>query len=279
MITQGLILLPTEKIKICALGALYHGDKPKYLHDCLKSLRSQTLKIPLILVVDGPISIQLEEVLVLFDDLDMRLIRNAKNQGLSTALQLALNCIGDEFEYAIRFDADDINADRRFEVTRDYLLMSDVDLVSCHMKEIDANGTVFSARAVPIGADRIRKKLPYRNPINHPAAAFRVSSVLAVGGYQEMPFFEDWYLWTRMFKAGFEIANIDDYLVSFRATDDMVARRFGLGYMKHEANFFLRRSKENLINPFENWFAWSIRFGVKIFGFGFYKKIFYLIRR
>jgi glycosyltransferase involved in cell wall biosynthesis len=272
-------LLRTEKVKICALGALYHGDKPKYLHDCLKSLRSQTLKIPLILVVDGPISIQLEEVLVLFDDLDMRLIRNAKNQGLSTALQLALNCIGDEFEYAIRFDADDINADRRFEVTRDYLLMSDVDLVSCHMKEIDANGTVFSARAVPIGADRIRKKLPYRNPINHPAAAFRVSSVLAVGGYQEMPFFEDWYLWTRMFKAGFEIANIDDYLVSFRATDDMVARRFGLGYMKHEANFFLRRSKENLINPFENWFAWSIRFCVKIFGFGFYKKIFYLIRR
>ena len=271
--------MPTNEIKICALGALYHGDKPEYLHDCLKSLRRQTLKIPIILVIDGPISNQLEEVLVLFDDLDMRLIRNPINQGLSTALQLALNCIVDQFEYAIRFDADDINADRRFEVTRDYLLMRDVDLVSCHMHEIDEEGRVFSARVVPIGFDCIRGKFPYRNPINHPAAAFKVSSVLAVGGYREMPFFEDWYLWIRMFKAGFKIENMDDYLVYFRATDDMVARRFGLAYMKHEINFFFRRSKENLINPVENWFALSIRIGVKLFGFGFYKRIFYLIRK
>jgi len=80
--------------------------------------------------------------------------------------------------------------------------MSDVDLVSCHMKKIDANGKVFSARTVPIGLDRIRRKFPYRNPINHPTAAFKVSSVLAVGGYREMPFLEDWYRWTRMFKTG-----------------------------------------------------------------------------
>lgn len=266
-------------MKICALGALYHGDKPEYLYDCLKSLRSQTIKVPIIVVVDGPIPIQLEEVLLLFADLDMRLIRKTENQGLARALQLALDCIGDQFEYVIRFDADDINAEKRFEITRNYLLKNGPDLVSCHMKEIDENGIVFSARAVPIGADRIRVTLPYRNPINHPGAAFRVSSVLAAGGYQEMPFFEDWYLWTRMFKAGFQIANIDDYLVSFRATDDMVARRFGLTYIKHEANFFRRRSKENLINPFENWLAWLIRIVVKGFGFGFYKQVFYLIRR
>lgn len=272
-------MLRTEKVKICALGALYHGDKPGYLYYCLESLRSQTLAIPIILVVDGPISIQLEEVLVLFDDLDMRLIRNPDNQGLAAALQLALNCIGDEFEYAIRFDADDINAERRFEVTRDYLCLNHADLVSCHMKEIDANGTVFSVRDVPIGADHIRKKLPYRNPINHPAAAFKISSVLAVGGYQEMPFFEDWYLWSRLSKAGFEITNIDDYLVYFRATDDMVARRFGFAYIKHEISFFRRRSDENLINSVENWFALSIRIAVKMFGFGFYKKIFYFIRK
>ena len=78
-----------------------------------------------------------------------------------------------------------------------------------------------------------------------------------------MPFFKDWYVWTQMFKAGFQIANIDDYLVFFRTTDDTV--RISLGHMKHEVSFFLRRIKENLINPFENWFSWSILFGVKIF--------------
>lgn len=271
--------MTTEKLKICALGALYHGDKPQYLNDCLKSLRSQTLRIPIILVVDGPIPIQLEEVLLLFDDLNMKLIRNTNNQGLSNALQLALNSICGEFEYAIRFDADDINAERRFEVTRDYLLMSNADLVSSHMKEIDENNKVFSAREVPIGAGRIIKKLPYRNPINHPAAAFRVSSVLAVGGYKEMPFFEDWYLWTRMLHAGFKIENIDDFLVSFRATDAMVSRRYGIAYVKHEANFFLRRSKEKLINPIENWLAFLARLAVKAFGFRAFKFFFYWIRK
>lgn len=268
----------TDKIKVCALGALYHGDKPEYLHGCLASLRRQTLNIPIILVIDGSISVDLENTLALFDDLNIRLIRNPENQGLSAALQLALDSISSEFKYAIRFDADDINDPRRFQIMRDYLLTSDVDLVSSHMVEIDENGVIFSQRVVPIGIDNIKKKLPYRNPINHPASAFKISSVMAVGGYQEMPFFEDWYLWIRMCNSGFAIDNIDDYLVEFRSTEDMVARRYGLSYIRHEAKFFHNRSKENLINPLENWGAFLVRLAVKIFGFKVYRKIFYWIR-
>ena len=268
-----------NKIKVCALGALYDGDNPRYLHHCLKSLRSQTLAIPIILVVDGPISIQLEEVLVFFDDLDMRLIRNPDNQGLAAALQLALNCIGDEFEYAIRFDADDINAPNRFEKLQMFISENMPDLVSSHMHEIDEIDEVFSERKVPIHTRDIKRKLSYRNPINHPASAFKISAVQASGGYREMPFFEDWYLWTRMSHAGYKIENIDEFLVEFRATDEMVARRYGLAYVKHELNFFLRRSNEKLINPIENWLAFLARLTVKAFGFKAYKKVFYWIRK
>jgi hypothetical protein len=82
-----------------------------------------------------------------------------------------------------------------------------------------------------------------------------------------------------MHKAGCKICNIDDYLVSFRATNEMVARRFGWAYIKHETNFFYRRGCEKLINPFENLLSYTIRLLTKIFGFKIYKKIFFLIRK
>jgi len=271
--------LSLEEIKICALGALYHGDRPEYLRSCLKSLRDQTLKIPIIMVVDGPISGELEDVLKEFDDLGMELIRNAKNGGLANALQLGINLIALEYEYAIRFDADDVNVNHRFEAIRNYFIATKVDLVSSHMKEMDENGVIFSERVVPVGAAQVRKMIPYRNPINHPASAFKISSVIAVGGYRDMAFFEDWYLWARMLNAGCTVDNIDEHLVNFRATDDMVARRYGLSYVKNEAIFFLRRGEEGLVNPFENLAAFTARLMVKMFGFTAYKNIFYWIRK
>ena len=265
-------------LKICALGSLYNGERPNYLYDCLNSLRNQTLKIPIILVIDGPISKSLEEVLASFKDLKIRLIRNKINRGLSYSLQSALNLISNEFEYAIRFDSDDINSKKRFEVLAEFLKGSNVDLLSSHMHEIDEAGKIFSKRVVPISHKSIKKRIPYRNPINHPASAFKISSVKSVKGYQEMPFFEDWYLWIRMINAGFKAANIDDYLVFFRATDEMLYRRYGFPYLKNEAYFFKRRAKEKLINPFENWLAFFLRVLPKPLGFNFFKKIYFFIR-
>lgn len=271
--------MPTDKIKICALGALYYGEKPKYLYGCLASLKDQTIKVPIIFVIDGPINSELEKVLSKFEDLDIRFIRNPLNKGLSYALQSGLDHIGNEFDYAIRFDSDDVNMPNRFEILREYICKYNPDLVSSHIYEVNDRNEVFSQRKVPIGYENIAKKLPYRNPINHPASAFKISSVIASGGYQEMPYFEDWYLWIRMYHAGFKIENIDAFLVSFRATDSMIARRYGFSYVKHELNFFLQRSKENLINPIENWLAFLARLALKAFGFRAYKKVFYWIRK
>lgn len=269
----------SQTIKICALGALYNGDNPEYLDKCLSSISNQTLSIPIFIVVDGPISNSLQSKLDDFLNLDINFIRLKSNLGLARALSYALNCINGEFDYVIRFDSDDINVPRRFEKLQMYILENMPDLVSSHMHEIDENDEIFSERKVPIQAQEIKKKLAYRNPINHPASAFKISAVQASGGYREMPFFEDWYLWIRMYRAGYKVENIDDFLVLFRATDAMVARRYGLSYIKHEANFFLRRSKENLINPIENWLAFLIRLSVKGFGFKVYKKFFYWIRK
>ena len=111
------------------------------------------------------------------------------------------------------------------------------DVASAQMREVDSSGEAFSLRAVPTEPHRIQRWMPFRNPINHPACVLRIEKALAVGGYSDMPFFEDWCLWERIMSAGGRVLNSGEYMVDFRATDDMVARRFGLRYLKHEANF------------------------------------------
>lgn len=263
----------------CALGSLYDGEDPTSLELCLDSVKNQSLKIPVYLVIDGEIRTELELVLRKFSCMNIVFIRNPDNSGLASALQSGLMKIAHLYDYVIRFDSDDINMPNRFEKICNYINENEPDLVSSHMYEIDENGNVFSKRKVPLGVNKIKKTIPYRNPINHPASAFKVKSVMASGGYKKMPYFEDWYLWIRIFNAGYRIENIDDFLVSFRATDAMVARRYGLRYIFHEAYFFYRRGHENLINPIENISALILRFIVKIFGFRVYKKIFYWIRK
>ena len=268
-----------NKDRFVALGALYDGDNPKFLSDSLKSISIQTLTIPIIIVINGPLKKSLKDVLREFDFLGIEFIYLKKNLGLAKALQAGIEYAKDKFDYVLRFDADDINTNVRFEVLIKFILKNNLDLASSHMYEIDENNNIFSKRIVPISYKNIYKMLPFRNPINHPASAFRIDSVISSGGYIDMPFFEDYYLWMRMAKKGYKIENIDEYLVKFRATDDMVNRRYGFQYMLKERDFYIRCLSERLHNPFLLTMAYISRIFAKIFGFKFYKKLFYLIRK
>ena len=62
---------------------------------------------------------------------------------------------------------------------------------------------------------------------------FRKSIIQSLGGYSdEFLGFEDYELWARLIKSGYETANIPDVLVKFRVTDDQLYRRKGINYMK-----------------------------------------------
>ena len=71
-----------NKIKVCALGALYHGDNPEYLQKCLASISNQTVMVPIYIVIDGPISDLLNSKLKNFKKLNINYLTLEKNQGL-----------------------------------------------------------------------------------------------------------------------------------------------------------------------------------------------------
>ena len=125
-------------LRVAALGALYIGDKPDFFRECLGSIYTQTLQIPVFIVVDGPLNPDLEDVISEYEFLGVNYLRREENLGLAAALQFGVEFLSDEFDYVIRFDSDDRNSANRFEKMVALAEREGPDLASSHMKEINS---------------------------------------------------------------------------------------------------------------------------------------------
>ena len=77
---------------------------------------------------------------------------------------------------------------------------------------------------------------------------YKKSVIEEVGGYKDMPGYEDYYLWMRLLKQNIGM-NIDKPLVFARVGNDMIKRRHGLEFFKKEFQFQNRLLIENLMSP------------------------------
>ena len=122
---------------------------------------------------------------------------------------------------------------------------------------------------------KIKSYKSFLNPFNHPATAFKVPVLKAVGGYRHCYLHEDWFLWLHFLKMGFQVANIDDFLVAFRVNQGTLNRRFGKDFRKYERNFFRAAIMGGLLNPVFAIFGLAVRQIAKLFG----KSIFQFLYR
>ena len=172
-----------------ALGSVYHASKPRDLRLSIFSLvRSFTVFIPIILVIDGPISDDLESCIASISKIiDLRICRLEFNIGFGLALSHGMSfCKAD---YIIRFDTDDINNFNRFHVIEDLIANNpDVDIFSSVVTEFISSDAKFcesTPKNLPLTCGKIVKAMNYMNPINHPSVVFKRVSIESVGGYQD----------------------------------------------------------------------------------------------
>ena len=165
----------------------------------------------------------------------------ALNEGLK-------HCI---YDWVARMDTDDICHSERFEKQVSFIKENpDYDLVGTNISEFIENpGDLNRQKNVPETHEKIISYAYSRCPFNHPTIFFRKSAVIAVGSYQSMILFEDYYLWFRLIKAGYRFYNIQEQLLFFRLGKDMLGRRQGIQYGLNESRFFLQAYQEGLI-PF-----------------------------
>lgn len=227
------------------LMPVYHKDNPIYFQQALASLVPQLPYIEeLVLVQDGPIGAALEEVVDAYRAvLPFHVLVLPQNVGLARALNAGLACC--KSDWVFRFDADDLCLPERAALQSERIRDDVLDIVGGQIEECDpATQVVTGRRLVPCSADEIRGFLQRRNPFNHMTVCFRRKFIVAIGGYPEIPFKEDYALWAKAIARGARVANLPQVLVRARTGYEHMVRRGGIAYARSEIalQWFLREN-------------------------------------
>jgi len=263
------------------LMSVYGKEKVEYLKPALQSLYEQK-RVPdeVILVKDGPLTEELENVIEEFVQTrkGFKVISLPEPVQLGRALQEGLKYCSQEL--IARMDSDDISLPMRFEIQSTFMeTHPDVDVLGGWIEEFSDDGTKCGVRQTPETLEDIRSYLKFRNPMNHVTVMFRKASVLEAGGYQHVPGFEDYDLWTRMLQQGKIFQNLPEIFVEVRTNPDMYGRRGGMAYFKRNAAFRKKQYKRKVINLVEYLLSLGIAFFVAIQPIGLRKLLYQKILR
>jgi glycosyltransferase involved in cell wall biosynthesis len=153
------------------------------------------------------------------------------NRGLGPALDAGLSA--SRYDVIARQDADDISMPHRFAAQLP--LIAEADIVGAGLLEFGADvDDVVGRRVPPSDPDEIRTYARLHDPFNHPTVVYRRQSVLAAGGYGDLPLMEDYWLFARMLADGAEPVNVPEPLVYYRVGAGAYQRRGGKALLRSE---------------------------------------------
>lgn len=216
--------------------SIYNKVLPEYLTVSIESVLSQTISPKEIIIVkDGPLTIEQEAVLVsIFEKNEklFKIITFSNNQGCGSAYNAALKKCNTK--YAMIMDSDDYIVPEKNEKQLKFLLAhEEYDMVGSNVYEfIDDISNVISFRKMPSTNDDIYTFAHKRCPMAQPTVMFKVKSVLDAGSYQKSKLTEDYDLYIRMILNKCNFYNFDEVLTYMRVNENFYARRGGLRYLK-----------------------------------------------
>jgi len=213
-----------EKPLVSVVMSVYNGER--YLSECITSILSQTLKNFEFLIIDDGSTDSTAKIIKTFAEDDSRIcfIKNPGNLGLAKSLNLGVAKA--EGEYIARIDCDDICLPERLEVQVDYLNGNpDIAVVGSWLTMIDENGKETKTIKVELKSytDFLFNFLICKNYLYHPSVMFRKEIIQSLGGYDQEEFpAEDFGLWMRLAKAGYDARIIQKPLTCYRSHSQQI---------------------------------------------------------
>lgn len=199
----------------------YYKDSPLFLEYALESLKNQTLQASeIVFVEDGMLTKELYNVLDRYTSLlPIKRISLEENKGLGNALKVGLEkCTND---IVLRMDTDDICDTERFVKQVTFMQNNkDIDILGTWAKDIDYDGKIIGERIFPTSHKDLLNVI-WACPLAHPTIAFRKESIIGIGSYNTgIKRRQDYDLWLRAATKGLRFANIPEFLLYYRFTDD-----------------------------------------------------------
>lgn len=216
---------------------VYQRDQPAHFRRALESATSDQTLPPdeVVLVQDGPVPADLGAAIdagIENSPVPVNHVVLRQQMRLGPALQAGLaECSHD---IVARADADDVSVPERF-AAQIPVLAAGVGLVGSAMQEFDdATDRPGAIRRRPETAQEIREYAAFHNPFNHPTVVYRREQVLAAGGYEDLPYMEDYWLFARMLANGTVARNLPEPLVRYRTGEELYSRRGGLAPLRSD---------------------------------------------
>lgn len=209
--------LNTKTPHVSVVMALNRLDA--FVKPAIDSILNQTFKdFEFVIVVDASCP-GLAERVVEMGGGDERIKILIASIGGGLAYSLNTGIANSRGTFVARMDGDDVSRADRLRLQVDYLNEHlEVDVVGCRVQFIDQD-----SREIPRPYkyfqtnEQIRKVLPYRNPLPHPALMFRKRALLAVQGYKYGHSSEDHEMFIRMARnPEVKFYNLDHILYEYR---------------------------------------------------------------
>lgn len=240
--------------KYSVLTTLYAKEKPEYLRQCLDSMLNQTVPpSEYVIVKDGPLTNELEEVLVEYCSKSpiFKIVGLEVNSGCGPASIAGMEACTNDL--VARIDSDDISLPNRCELELAMMEKEeDLAVVGSDMYEFEDDPSVITAvKKMPTEPEDIYRFGKKRNPFNHSTVMMRKSIVQANGGYAPLRRSLDLELFTKLLMKGCKCRNIGEPLVLFRTGSARVERKKNWTNLKCDLSVYKRNLKEKYINVFE----------------------------
>ena len=162
----------------------------------------------------------------------LKIVRQT-NQGIANALNTGLAHVDSSIEYIARMDGDDLMLRERLALQVAFLdRHPNISVVTGRVRteiwgaSLEHDGMVkyvdwLNSHTAP---EDFAQSMFIEAPLCHPATMLRKNALESVGGYDDMPWTEDYDLWMRLHLAGHSFASIKEEVLIWRDHASRVTR-------------------------------------------------------
>jgi len=206
--------------KISVVMSVFNTEK--YLTEAIESILNQTFTDFEFIIIDDGSTDKSAEIIKSYEDPRIVFIQQV-NKGLAAALNRGIKAA--KGKYIARMDADDIAFPARLEQQYKFMENNQNSIVlGTQAAVMDKNGKVIYKSHVPLDNKLLKEGLPFKTPFFHPTIMMRGDVILYSGGYTEIPFAQDLFLWNNLAAYG-EFRNLESILLYYRVTPAAATNR------------------------------------------------------